>query len=555
MTNTEIARLFRLTATLLEFEEANPFKVRSYQNAAETLKGLGTELSEMSPDERAQTPGLGKNMVQKIGQLMEDGAFDELEQLRADIPVGVVDLLQIKGIGPKKVKTAYEDLGIEGPRQFLKAAESGQLVALKGFGKKTVEKLAGAVRYYLETQQQRRYADAEPIAEGIERMLENMEGLRQQAITGEFRRLAPVITQLEWLLSVEDEASFREALAAQENLQPHPERTEAWQWEEENLPLLLHFATPAEFHARLAQTTGSEEFLALGDGGPQETATEEAWLEQAGLPVVPPFLRETEYADTTPEALSVSLHDLVEEDAQRGTIHAHSTFSDGIHTLEEMARACMALGHEYLVITDHSRAAFYANGLKEEDAERQWKEIDRLNQALAPFRIFKGIEADILSDGRLDYDDDFRAGFEFVVASVHSQLDMDEAKATQRLIRAIEHPHCTLLGHPTGRLLLKRKGYQPDMKKVLDACAANGVVVEINANPQRLDLDWRWVPYAQQKGVQIAINPDAHATGHLSLNRYGFMAARKGALRSDYFFNALGRDQLVEHLRNRNQLS
>ena len=555
MSNADVAHLFRLTATLLEFEGANPFKLRSYQNAAETLKGLGTELSEMSPEARAQVPGLGKNMVQKIGQVMEDGSFDELEKLQAAIPKGVVELLQIKGIGPKKVKTAYDELGIDGPRPFLKAAENGQLVALKGFGKKTVEKLAGAVRYHLETQQQRRYADAEAIVEGIERILVSMEGLHQQAVTGEFRRLSPVITQLEWLLSVEDEAAFREALAAQEYLQPHPERAEAWQWGEENLPVIFHFVEADQFIARLAQTTGSESFLERGKPGPKQAETEASWLEQAGLPVVPPFLRETGYAETDSSSLAGSLDDLVREESQKGTIHAHSTFSDGIHTLEEMARACMALGHEYLVITDHSKAAFYANGLKEEDAERQWKEIDRLNQALAPFRIFKGIEADILSDGRLDYDDDFRTGFEFVVASVHSQLDMDEAKATQRLIKAIENPHCTLLGHPTGRLLLKRKGYQPDMKKVLDACAANGVVVEINANPQRLDLDWRWVPYAQQKGVKIAINPDAHATGHLSLNRYGFLVARKGALRGDHFFNAYGRDQLTDHLRNRNQLS
>jgi DNA polymerase (family 10) len=238
-----------------------------------------------------------------------------------------------------------------------------------------------------------------------------------------------------------------------------------------------------------------------------------------------------------------------------GCIHAHSTYSDGINTLEEMARACLAQGWEYLVISDHSKAAFYANGLNEASVEAQWAEIDRLNEVLAPFRIFKGIEADILSDGSLDYSDDFRAQFEFVIASVHSPLEMDTARATARLVRAIEHPQCTLLGHPTGRLLLRRPGYAPEMEKVIDACAANGVAIEINANPLRLDLDWRWTHYAQEQGVWIAVNPDAHAVDHLSLMRYGLLSAQKGGLQKDAFMNRLGRDALRAHLRQRNQCS
>jgi DNA polymerase (family X) len=302
----------------------------------------------------------------------------------------------------------------------------------------------------------------------------------------------------------------------------------------------------------LFSTTGVpahvEQVLKKTSNLPIAPDSELAIYEAAGMPFVPPELRqdvaEWKWMDNGATPL------LIEKDI-RGILHAHSTYSDGSFSLEEMAKYCLNKGWEYLGITDHSQSAFYADGLKESDIRRQHEEIDRLNSQLAPFRIFKGIESDILTDGRLDYPDEILRSFDFVIASVHSHLKMDEEKATIRLMKAIEHPATTILGHATGRLLLSRPGYPIDTKKIIDACAANGVAIELNANPFRLDIDWTWIPYCMEKGVPVAINPDAHNLAGMHDIRYGVAAARKGGLVAAACLSSLGVSELAHYFKKR----
>jgi DNA polymerase (family 10) len=281
----------------------------------------------------------------------------------------------------------------------------------------------------------------------------------------------------------------------------------------------------------------------------QSYNTEQAIYQAAGMPYIIPELREGLYEFDL--AKENKLNDLIEFKDLKGILHNHSTYSDGKHTLAEMAIYCKELGYEYLGISDHSKAAFYAGGLTEETVRRQHQEIEKLNQQLKPFRIFKGIESDILHDGSLDYENEVLESFDFIVASIHSGLKMDEQKATQRLIKAIENPYTTILGHPTGRLLLRREGYPINHRMVIDACAGNGVVIEINANPWRLDIDWRWLPYALDKGVMISINPDAHEKDGYHDMIYGVHVARKGGLTKHMTFNALPLEAVEKYFKNK----
>jgi DNA polymerase (family 10) len=311
---------------------------------------------------------------------------------------------------------------------------------------------------------------------------------------------------------------------------------------EEEYPVTFYSCDLREFGSKLFRYTGAGDFLeAFVQSYPgldfRGLPEEKAVFERAGMPFIAPELRES--GQVLEWARQGRLPALITEADIKGVVHAHSTYSDGLHSLRDMALHARALGYGYLVISDHSKSAFYANGLQPERVMQQWAEIDELNAELAPFRIFKSIESDILNDGSLDYEADILARFDCIIASVHSNLRMDEDKATQRLITAIENPYTTILGHPTGRLLLSRKGYPIDHRRVIDACAANRVAIEINANPYRLDLDWQWIPYALEKGVKLCVNPDAHSKDGIRDIHYGVCAARKGGLSAAECLNAL----------------
>lgn len=517
MTNKEIAKSFQLLGELMELQGENPFKIRSYQNAYLTLRKLDRPLGEMKEDEVAAIKGIGSAISGKIKELLETGKMNTLERYKSMTPEGVQAMLEVPGLGPKKIQVLWKELGIESAGELMYAVNENRLLELKGFGLKTQEDLRKKLEFFQRTQHLFHYATADAEAAYLLESLRKSLPGRRIELTGALRRKANVVEKIELLAEGEE---------THVSLPETP------------LATVVHFAPAERYGSAWMNTTGGEPVWAELASKYPGSADEEALFTAAGLPFVAPELRDNPLAIQW--ARAGEMPRLVEASDLKGLLHAHSTYSDGVDSLREMALQARQLGYEYLGISDHSQSAFYANGLKEDRVLAQWAEIEALNAELAPFRIFKGIESDILNDGRLDYPDELLAGFDFVIASVHANLRMDEEKATRRLIAAIEHPRTSILGHPTGRLLLSREGYPIDHKKIIDACAASGVAIELNANPYRLDLDWTWIPYARDKGVMIAINPDAHSKNGMLDMHYGLCSARKGGLTREGCLNALG---------------
>lgn len=552
MSNKEIAKAFKLTAQLMELHDENPFKVRSIQNAAFKLERHPVPIEKMSIEEIGGIEGVGKSIQAKISDLLSRNSFQEMDEMLQQTPKGVIDLLGVKGIGPKKVRTLWKELGIESTGELLYACNENRLVELKGFGEKTQLQIKQAIEYAEANQGKYLYAVIEPIALQLFQDLRNSGLVSECSYSGDFRRKLEVQTQLDMVVACDDHAALAEFI------QSHP-LMDKYSFRSENnsisaniagkLPLNIFIGTKENYASLLFDTTGNPEHIRLLKENYNwkeniQAKSEEEIYASVQLPYFEPELREgaAEFTFLKDGKLPV----LVTDSDLKGILHNHSTYSDGAHTLEEMAVYCKELGYQYLGICDHSKTAFYANGLQPERILQQHQEIEKLNASLAPFKIFKGIESDILADGSLDYPEEILKSFDFIVASVHSILRMDKEKATQRLIKAIENPYTTILGHPTGRLLLAREGYPIDYKKVIDACAANNVVMELNANPYRLDLDWRYIPYALEKNVMISINPDAHRKEGYHDMHYGICVARKGGLTAAMTFNAFSREEIAK---------
>lgn len=531
MTNKEIAKSFQLLGELMELHGENPFKIRSYSNAYITLRKLDRPLSEMSREEMDSIKGVGTAIAGKIKELLETGKMQTLEKYKSVTPPGVIEMMDIDGFGPKKVYTVWKDLGVESVGELLYAVNENRLIELKGFGKKTQDALKQKLAYYQRSKDKFHYATLETEATDLVQYLQQkLPGVTIE-MTGELRRRANTVDSIELLIGTVNDLS---AIFDNKNLTLKEEKENLITALTENTyPVTIYRCAPEEFGSKMFYHTAAPAFMdafttQFLDLGSQHFEAEEAIFMAANLPYIAPELRESDAI--LQKAAEGKLPQLIEEQDIKGVLHAHSTYSDGINSLREMAVYAREKGFAYLGITDHSKAAFYANGLQIERVLQQWEEIDVLNKELAPFRIFKGIESDILNDGSLDYPEDILKGFDFIIASVHSNLRMDEAKATQRLLTAIENPYMTILGHPTGRLLLSREGYPINHQIIIDACAANGVSIELNANPYRLDLDWTWIPYALEKEVKIAINPDAHSLEGIHDIHYGVLSARKGGL-------------------------
>ena len=556
MTNKEIARQFQYLGEIMELHEENPFKIRSYQNAYLTLRKLTEPISETPREQLESIKGIGKAISDKIRELLEKGEMATLKKYEDQTPEGVQEMLRIPGFGPKKIRVFWKELGVETIGELLYACNENRLIELKGFGQKTQEDLRQKLEYFQKSQGKYLYADLEaPANDLLKTMMEKLPGV-EISFAGAFRRRCNIVEQIELVAGSDDSIDHlfdNEWLTLDKS-----ENDTRFCHTSGGIPVVIHHCPVTDFGSKLFRYTAGEAFLQafLESTKGQDfkgLGTEEAVFEKASMAYLPPELREQAWALEL--ARKGEVPQLLEARQIRGVVHAHSTWSDGLHTLEQMARHAQNLGYDYLGITDHSKAAFYANGLKEDRLIAQWKEIDMLNDLLAPFRIFKGIESDILADGSLDYPDEILNQFDFIIASVHSNLRMDQQKATQRILRAVENPFTTILGHPTGRLLLSRAGYPLDHRKIIDACAAHGVAIELNANPYRLDLDWTWIPYALEKGVLIAVNPDAHSTGGMRDIHFGVLSARKGGLTAGCCLTCFGQaefQRFIETKKGRN---
>lgn len=553
MTNREIAETFKQLAALLELHGENPFKIRSYSSAVRILRQQTTPITQMTVAQLENIKGIGKAVASKTVALVKTGTFPLLTEVLEKTPDGVVDLLKIKGLGAKKIKVLWQELGITSLGELLYACNENRLVSLKGFGAKTQTNVQQSVEYLLNSANKYRYASVIGDALDLIAAFNQKTGIERVSLTGAIRRKCAVVEQIALLIA--GEVNIIQAICETNKLVINEKTEMLWKGKtQSNIPIHLHLSSIEQFAHQLFLTTATPAHLQqFTDHSPTtidvSLTTEEDIYAQADLPYILPELREGKRELVLAQQNQLPKQ-LIEFSDIKGIIHAHSTYSDGAATLKEMATACQKSGFEYLAISDHSKSAFYAGGLTEVDIIRQQEEIDQLNEALAPFRIFKSIESDILSDGSLDYSDEVLSSFDLVIASVHSHLLMDEQKATKRLIKAIENPHTTILGHPTGRLLLLRKGYPIDYKKVIDACAANHVVIELNASPYRLDLDWTWIPYCLEKGVLISINPDAHSIQGIQDIQYGVHVARKGLLTKEHCLSAFSRMELEIYLKS-----
>ena len=554
--NKSITRKLKLIIQLMELHEENPFKIRSYQSAIYTIDQGGVSLDGLTKDQLQEIKGIGKSMAEVIVALDETGTAPILDELLAKTPEGLLEVLQIKGLGPKKIKVLWKELNVTSTHELMEACQSGQVAKLKGFGEKTQQSIITAMEYQEANRSKWLYADLEPVVEALQQDLEQKFGVGKVAVTGDYARKIEVLEQIDLIVETSDGKADFTLINSIPTLSQQLKLSSPFKWRGEvndlGLRVNIHFAPPTEFVRDNLLRTGSRNHLlapvldypslaSFFRSKPFESELQA--YQEAGLSYIAPELREGQFEIVL--AKEGKLPILLEMEDLRGSLHNHSTYSDGKHTLKDMATYCQSLGYEYLGIADHSRSAFYAGGLDIEKVAEQQREIKLLNEELAPFRIFSGIESDILVDGSLDYPEEVLASFDFVVASIHSALSMTRQKATARLIKAIENPYTTILGHPTGRLLLRRDGYPIDHQAIIDACAANEVVIEINANPWRLDLDWRWIRYALEKGVRLSINPDAHEKEAYSDMRYGVMVARKGGLTRDMTLNALSADALA----------
>ena len=550
MENKPIARTLRLLSQLMELHNENPFKIKSVANAAFKIDKLPFAIASKPITDIDKIDGVGKSIAAKIVELLETGTIGELESLLDQTPPGIVEMLAIKGIGPKKIATIWHDLHIENIGELYYACNENRLIEAKGFGLKTQEEIKKIIEFKMAANGKFLYAQVEPVINNVHEKLSvwlnKVEHDALLGIAGEYRRMCEIIEDAVFVLGTANQALLITQLSSFELNFTETAPSIFTAQTESNLTIKLFIVPKTNFYLDYFKLSGNETHVnqVLALAGNQVFKTEEDIYEKAGLAFIVPELREG--LNEIELAKKNQLPTLITNQDLKGSLHNHSDWSDGVHTLEEMALFCKdILKLEYLGICDHSKSAFYANGLNEQRVYAQHQQINELNQKLAPFKIFKGIESDILYDGSLDYSDDILKTFDFVVASVHSQLKMTEEKATERLLKAIENPYTTILGHPTGRLLLSRKGYDIDYKKIIDACAANKVVIEINANPLRLDLDWRWHRYALEKGVLLSINPDAHRKEGFLDMRFGVMVARKGGLTAEKCLNAFSLSEIT----------
>lgn len=571
MNRQAVVRILKEVGLMLEIQGESPFRIRAYENAARAIEGAAEEPDELLETGRlAELRGVGPGLVAAVGEIVQTGRLALREQLRAAVPAGLLELLRVEGLGAKKARLLYQKLGIASLADLEAACREGRVAALPGFGDKSQAKLLDGIDHLRKYAERHLVSDARPVAERCLTELRRLPGVQGAEIAGSLRRQRETIGDLDLVAAVAmaDRADvardFAVALGAQIVASGETKVTLALVGGlqvdlrmvlPEQLASAWHHFTGSKEHNILLRSRAKSEGLTLNeyglfrDGQPLAVPSEEALYAALGLAWIPPELREGR--DELERAEHRTLPVLVAGRDLRGTLHIHTSWSDGTASLGRMAEATASRGWSYLGIADHSRAAAYAGGMAPERVLEQWSEIEEWNRSHPELRLLKGIECDILADGTLDYDDELLLGFDFVVASVHSRFGLPAEQMTARIARAVSHPCTTFLGHPTGRLLLARDGYSLNLDAVLDAALAHGVIVEINASPHRLDLDWRPLTGWLARGGITSVHPDAHSVAGLADVDYGIGVARKAGAEARQVFNTWELATVVDYLEAR----
>lgn len=583
MDKAAIADTLEKIATLLELKNENPFKVRAYTNAARSVETWGGSVSDLREEGTLEKiPGIGKAIAHVIRDLVEKGSSDVFDELRAQFPPGILELFKLPGLGAKKIKALHDQLQVGSIEQLREACETGRLAQLQGFGKTTQEKLCQAIAEREKHVGSFQLGEVAAEAESLQEGLRSLDEALHVCIAGSYRRRKEIVRDLDFIVatnapevvskffiehplveSVLVQGATKSSVRLRSGIQCDLRVVSGAEY-----PFALNYFTGSKEHNIVVRNRALQRGWTLNEyrlapapidpeakrkkqeAAPIPEVREEADLYRSlGLDYIPPELREN--CGEFEAAAEHRLPRLLEKENIRGTFHCHTTASDGRNSLEEMVDGAAELGFEYLGIADHSRSTIQAHGLDETRLRAQVAQIRALNKTRDDIRVFAGTECDILRDGSLDFPDELLAEMDFVVASVHSAFSLSEAEMTERVIRAIQNPYVTLLAHPTGRLLLRREGYAIDIPAVLDAAAATGTWVELNAAPKRLDLDWRWWPLAKEKGVKCVINPDAHGIERLQDIWFGIGAARKGWLTKADVVNCLPLEQIEAELQRK----
>jgi DNA polymerase (family 10) len=572
MDKKAVAAALEEIALLSELAGENPFKVRAYESGARAILTFPGDLDEaVKRGELAHIKGIGKSIAAVIAELTQKSECRTLQELREKVPPGLLELLQVPGLGPKKAKILYDQLQVASLGELEYAIQENRLLSLPGFGAKTQEKLRAGLDRVKRYAGFFRLGDLLPAARQLVEQVRRQPGIHRAEVAGGVRRCLEVDDAIILVAAATDHQETFSALAglfpAVRFEQPEPGRLEATL--SQGMRLVLALTAPEHFGAAWLFHTGSPNHLkGLQEraGGAGLQLTPKGLLSQGlllpgreekdvyrglGLPFIPPELREG--LGELEAAAQGQLPRLIESEDVQGCFHVHSYYSDGVNSPEELAGAAQERGWRFLGLSDHSQSAYYAGGLKPEDLERQNAELAALRQNHPHFNFFWGIEADILGDGALDYEDNILRGFDFVIASVHSQFRLPREEMTRRILGAMANPHCTMLGHVSGRLLLAREPYEVDLEAILEFAGKNQVIMELNASPYRLDLDWRWLRRAKDLGVLISLNPDAHSLEDLDDMAYGVMAARKGWLEKQDVLNTYAPEEVSHFLQRRRQ--
>ncbi len=536
-----VAKTLDEIARYIELSDPKPFRARAFEKAARAIESIDDDIEQVVAEGKLyDIDGVGKGTGQIVEELVRDGSSRYLDELRAQYPPGIFELLRVPHFGLKKVGQVYSELGIATLDDLEKAARNGTLAKLKGFGAKTAETVLQGIEFARLRESQFLLPVGIEAGESLRERLADIDEIEDAEITGSVRRRLEVIRNVNILIATKKPKIVAEKLAGlAANLEQIDDTTYKGLIRSE-VDVLFHLATPDNFGSELVRTTGSTEFVeALGKIA--KAKTEKDAFKAAKVPFVEPERRET--ADDLKQKKRPKLVELTD---LRGTFHVHTTYSDGRNSMTEMLSTARERGFEYVGISDHSQAAYYAGGLNDARLRQQHAEIARLEPEMKPMRVFRGTEADILNDGAMDYGAKILSRFDFVIASVHSNFKMSKEEMTDRILRALDDPHVTFLGHMTGRKLLKREGYTVEYDRIFEKAGERGVMIEINGNPNRLDVDWRHIKRALDRGVVFSINPDAHSIGEYNALITGTWVARKAGLTAKEIFNARPVEEVEE---------